>query len=270
MKRILAGLILAALAAPAMAADLAPRTYTKAAPIEPGYNWSGWYVGGNAGYAWGQSNPATSTEFTPTNYWNLLSVPQISAAGTGGRVNTNGFIGGGQAGYNFQTGNLVLGGEVDFESFNLKGSRSGGAVYACCAPSSFVLNQTTSTDWLFTARGRVGFAANNLLVYATGGLAVTNLKYGETFVDTFGANEAVNYSKTKAGWTAGAGAEYGITKNWTVKAEYLYLDFGGLSGTSLLGPVAVTGACNCTRMFHSTDLTASVARLGVNYRFGGY
>jgi outer membrane immunogenic protein len=268
MKRMLAGLIVAAaMVAPAMAADLAPRAYTKAAPVDLGYNWSGWYVGGNAGYAWGRSDPSTTTEFTPTNYWNLLSVPQVNAAGTGPRLNASGFVGGGQFGYNYQIGNIVWGAEADFESFNIKGSRFGAAAYACCA-GSFSLNQTTSTDWLFTLRGRLGWAVNNLLLYTTGGLAVTNLKYGETFVDTFGANEAVNYSNTKAGWTVGAGAEYGITKNWTVKAEYLYLDFGSLSGTSLLGPFAVTG-CSCTRMFHSTDLTASVARVGFNYRFGG-
>jgi outer membrane immunogenic protein len=269
MKRIFIGLVIAAATAgAAAAADLASAPYTKAAAMSPGYNWSGWYVGGNAGYAWGKSDPSTTTEFTPTNYWNVLSVPQVNAAGVGPRLNTSGFVGGGQFGYNYQAGNVVWGAETDFESFKLKGSRFGGAAYACCA-GSFTLGQTTSTDWLFTLRGRLGWAANNLLLYATGGLAVTNLKYGEVFVDTFGANEAVNYSKTKAGWTVGAGAEYGIDKNWTVKAEYLYLDFGSLSGTSLLGPVAVTGACNCTRMFHSTDLTAGVARLGVNYRFGG-
>jgi outer membrane immunogenic protein len=268
MKKILIGLVVAAaMAAPAVAADMAGAPYTKAAPMSPGYNWTGWYVGGNAGYGWGSSDPATTTEYTATNYWSILSVPQVNTAGTGSRVSTSGFVGGGQLGYNYQTGNIVWGAEADFESFRLSGSRLGGAVYACCAPSSFTLGQTTGTDWLFTLRGRLGWAANNLLLYATGGLAVTNLKYGEVFTDTIGASEAVNYSKTKAGWTIGAGAEYGISRNWTVKAEYLYLDFGGLSGTSLL---AGTGPCNCTRMFHSTDLTASVARLGVNYRFGGY
>ena len=160
MKRILAGLIVAAaMVAPAMAADLAPRAYTKAAPVDLGYNWSGWYVGGNAGYAWGRSDPSTTTEFTPTNYWNSLSVPQVNAAGTGPRLNTSGFVGGGQFGYNYQTGSIVWGAEADFESFNIKGSRSGAAVYACCA-GSFNLNQTTSTDWLFTLRGRLVFTTS--------------------------------------------------------------------------------------------------------------
>lgn len=267
MKKLILGVIaVLAIAAPAAAADLSPRTYTKAPAAELAYNWSGFYAGLNAGYGWGASDPSTTTEFTPTNYWSILSVPQVNAAGTG-QVKPSGFVGGAQAGYNFQAGNLVVGAEADFESFNLHASRAAGAAFACCGGSSFTMTESASTDWLFTLRGRVGLAANNWLFYGTGGLAVTNLKNNATYADTFGASENVKLSATKAGWAAGGGIEYGVLRNWTLRAEYLHVDFGGISGTTLLGPTTITGGCNCTRMFHNANLTADMVRAGINYRF---
>jgi len=172
-KLLLVGLAFGALIAPAVAADLPPQApvFTKAPAPIPVYNWTGFYVGGNAGYGAGRSDPSTTTEFTPTNYWNILSVPQVNAAGTGG-VDPNGFVGGAQAGFNWQTGGLVLGAEIDFDSFHLSGSRTAGATYLCCAPNSFQMTQSVNTDWLFTTRGRLGWAADNWLFYGTGGIAV--------------------------------------------------------------------------------------------------
>jgi outer membrane immunogenic protein len=138
------------------------------------------------------------------------------------------------------------------------------------------LNNTFSTrmEYFGTVRGRVGYAWDRTLLYATGGLAYADIENSVAFFGPSTAGGLLQFQgrnrRTEAGYTVGAGIEHAFASNWTVKAEYLYLDFGSLSGTSLLGPVAVTGACNCTRMFHSTDLTASVARVGVNYRFNGY
>ena len=131
------------------------------------------------------------------------------------------------------------------------------------------MTQAVRTDWLFTARGRAGFAADNWLLYGTGGVAVTELKHNAIFADTFLAAENINNSATKVGYAVGAGLEYGFLSNWTLRAEYLYVNFGNVSSTTLLGPTAVTSACNCTNMFHNVNLSANIVRLGVNYRFGG-
>ena len=267
MRTLLLGaLISVAVVVGASAADLATPpapVYTKAPMPAAAYNWTGFYIGGNAGYASGRSDPSTTTEFTPTNYWNSLSVPQVNAAGVGS-VNHNGFVGGGQAGFNWQTGALVVGAEVEFDSFHLNASRTAGATYLCCA-GSFQMTQSINTDWLFTARGRLGWAVNNWLFYGTGGLALTNFSHQSVFADTFGAAENVTDSSTKAGWVAGAGIEYGLSANWILRGEYLHLDFGSLSSISILGPVAVTG-CNCTRMFHNANLTSDIGRFGIDYK----
>jgi outer membrane immunogenic protein len=260
--------LLLAMTASASAEDLshAPASTFGTAPVlVPVQGWTGFYIGGNAGYAWGNSDPSTTTEFTAADYWNILSVPQVNAAGAG-RVKPDGFAGGVQAGYNWQTGGLVLGTEVDFGSFHLNASRTAGAVYLCCAPASFAMTQTVNADWLFTARARVGWADKNWLFYGTGGLAVTDLSHRSSFADSFGAAENVNDSTTKTGWAAGGGIEYALLQHWTVRGEFLYVSFGSVSSTSILGPAAIVG-CACTPMFHSANLNADIVRLGVNYKY---
>ena len=128
---------------------------------------------------------------------------------------------------------------------------------------------TVSTDWLLTVRPRIGIANGNWLFYATGGLAVSNLKGNFTFTDTFGpAAESASFNTTKAGWTAGGGVEVGLGGNWTAKAEYLYLDFGAESVTSTNLTAFVPPIAFPTNTFtHSADLKANIARAGVNYRF---
>ncbi|HVV41827.1 MAG TPA: outer membrane protein [Nitrobacter sp.] len=112
----------------------------------------------------------------------------------------DGVFGGAQAGYNWQNGQLVFGVEGDLQASSADDT---------FAPYKF------SNPWFGTARGRVGYAFNNVLVYGTGGLA-----FGELRGETFGLSE----SHTNAGWTAGVGAEFGIYQNWTAKVEYLYVD----------------------------------------------
>jgi outer membrane immunogenic protein len=182
-----------------------------------------------------------------------------------------------QAGYNWQAGNFVFGVEGDVDWMHLKGTATSGPVlYACCAPAVFVLTSQASADWVATIRGRLGFASNNWLFFATGGAAFTQLKGNFTFTDnrsTTGncggagtdAHEAVSLSHTKTGWTVGGGIEYGVGGGWSVKAEYLYLQFDRISGAGLLNPV-VNGSNN-NPFTHSIDLKANIARLGVNYRF---
>ncbi|MBC7577065.1 MAG: porin family protein [Tardiphaga sp.] len=271
MKRFLLGLAgVVGLAGPAVAADLPARIYAKAPIADPVYNWTGLYLGVNAGGAWGRSAAATSTVFSPTGYFAATSVPAIALAGNQ-QLNGSGFTGGLTAGYNWQSSNIVFGLGADFNYLGLKASSSGSAVYPCCAPTSFTVASSVATDWLMTFRPRLGLAHNNWLFYVTGGLAVANVKGNFVFTDTFAtAAESAAFSRTKAGWTAGAGVEYALLNGWSVKGEYLHIDLGSESTTSSnLTAFTPTIAFASNAYRHSVDLKSDVVRVGLNYKFGG-
>ena len=173
-------------------------------------------------------------------------------------LSPDGFTGGGQLGYNYQTGNIVFGLEADFDYFGLKGTSTISSTFV--GGGDFTLNNSVKTDWLFTLRPRVGVAFDRFLPYVTGGLAVTNVKYSSSLADpVFGTSQASNVNETKAGWTVGGGVEYAVTPKWSVKAEYLYADFGSVSMTSIGGNGAVFS--------QSATLKANIVRGGVNVKF---
>jgi outer membrane immunogenic protein len=140
----------------------------------------------------------------------------------------SGVLGGVTAGYNWQTGPWVFGIEGDLQANGAEDT---------FAPWKF------SNPWFGTVRGRVGYAFNNILLYGTGGLA-----FGSLRAETFGLSE----SHSSAGWTAGAGAEFGLAQNWTAKIEYLYVD---LSDSRF----SITGMSNGYQF--------GLVRAGVNYHF---
>jgi len=107
-------------------------------------------------------------------------------------------------------------------------------VYPCCAPTSFTVNKSESSNWLWTLRGHVGVLVTPaLLLYGTGGLAVADVKANYLFTDTFAAaTESATVSSTRYGWTAGVGGEYALMHGWSIKAEYLHVDLGRASATS--------------------------------------
>jgi outer membrane immunogenic protein len=258
-------------AASASAADLAP-SYTKApvkAPVmAPAYNWTGFYVGGNIGSQWGSADLTTSTVYSPSGNVMSSSVPAIVAVGAQ-HINSSSVTGGFTAGYNWQVNNAVFGLEGDINYFGFKGSASGSAVYPCCAPDSFTVNSSVSADWLATIRGRLGFLATpHWLIYATGGVAIADVKGNFTFTDTFAnATESAAIRATRVGWTAGVGGEYAVGNGWSLKAEYLYVDLGRASTTST--NLTADGVAWPTNVFtHSVDLKSNIVRVGVNYRFG--
>jgi outer membrane immunogenic protein len=263
---------IALIGTPAFAADMA----VKAPPPAPApvYSWTGWYVGLNAGVTWGQSdvNSAFSCPGPGSCFYsNPLNLAAFSAAGTGSLSDT-GFIGGIQTGYNWQSGNLVAGLEADFNSFNFHRSRSvSGLVPVPLVGESFLVTTGVKTDWLFTARGRLGWTiAPGYLLYATGGLALSEINVTNSFANTLtAAFDAVagasGGSTTKAGWTIGGGIEAALSGKWTVKAEYLYVDLGSVS-TTLVTNVPTFNTVGDV-MTTSANLRASIARVGVNYRF---
>jgi outer membrane immunogenic protein len=171
---------LAVLAITAMALNAGIQS-ASAAPAT--YNWSGWYMGLNAGGGWGNSNTPTSTVFSGTGFLFASEVSTINSAGAQS-LNTKGFTGGVQAGYNWQSGNLVAGIEVDFNYFGQKGSSTTTFGILTFAASPFTIDSSVRTDWLFTVRPRLGMTTSNWLWYGTGGLAATKLKADWSFANS--------------------------------------------------------------------------------------
>jgi len=269
LKPIIAALFTVALtAASASAADLSPRTYAKA-PAMVVNNWTGFYLGVNAGGAWNSSNVTTSTVFSNTGYFANTSPGAIAAVGNQ-NINRTGFTGGLTAGYNWQVDRAVLGIETDFNYFGVKGSSTGTGIYPCCAPTGFTVNTSESANWLWTLRGRAGVLVTPaLLLYGTGGLAVADVKANYLFTDNFAAaTESATVSSTRYGWTAGVGGEYALMNGWSIKAEYLHVDLGRASATST--NLNTTGGPFPTSVFtHTVNLTSDIGRVGINYKFGG-
>jgi outer membrane immunogenic protein len=170
-------------------------------PIISYYNWTGFYVGLNAGYGFGTSN------------W---EVPPVSNK-------PKGMLVGGTAGYNWQAGSIVYGAEADIAWSNVKGEVACG-VGVC----------ETRNEWLSTIRGRIGYAFDRWLPYVTAGGAVGHVKATNTGLTPgfFGA------SATPFGWTFGAGLEYAFMGNWTAKLEYLYVDLGKFNCVACSGALS--------------------------------
>ena len=262
----------------ASAADMAPR-YTKAPPVMVEvWNWTGFYIGGNAGYSWGRSD-------STVNYFNTATgaaiVPPPGSI-TGARFDMNGAIAGGQVGYNWQTGSWVWGVEADAQWSDEKGRAnllcSSTIIGGPCLPGlTFLPPGATGTtlaldqklEWFGTARLRGGWLASpRVLLYVTGGLAYGEIKTTASLAGFNGNGIAVasigSNSDTRVGWTVGAGIEGMITQNWTAKLEYLYMDLGGFNaGTYTLAPASPIGA----RV--DSDFRDHILRAGINYKFGG-
>jgi outer membrane immunogenic protein len=218
----------------AAAADLQPAPapmYTKAPMVPPPYNWTGFYVGVNAGGGWG-----TGSDFNPF----FAPLPTST-----GNFNLSGALAGGQVGYNWQTANWVLGVESDADWSGVRGSTSAGICTGVVC--------TEKNTWIGTTRGRIGYAADRFLPYVTGGVA-----YGAVnFVDSGGA---VNGTTTRAGWAAGAGIEYSFNRTLSAKVEYLYADLGS-AGL----PCVVPGGVVCGTSSQKFDV--SILRGGLNFHF---
>lgn len=236
-KYVLTGLVasVAAMAtvSQALAADLGP--YRPPAPPEtyierPSmFSWRGFYAGLNGGYAWG-SGDATIID-------DGVNRGSLDA------IDPDGWFGGGQIGYNAQFGSFVLGVEGDFQGTGVDGSSVDTAGVMGPFRSSSEMN------WFSTLRARAGFAADRVLIYATGGVAWADMDFRLS-------DGAVSYSggDTLTGYTVGGGVEWALANNWTVKGEYLYID---LDNAKFRGGGM---AANYDNAFHTI-------RFGLNYKF---
>jgi outer membrane immunogenic protein len=252
MKNVLLGgigLVLAG-ALPAAAADLRPPpprapVYTKA-PLAPVYfNWNGFYIGGNGGYSFGKAD---------TTVTGLFPVGAPVAIG----VSPKGWLGGGQIGYNWQGAGSpwVFGLETDFQATGE--TDTGTCTAPTCIPDARVRN---SYPYFGTFRGRIGWDPSQWLFYVTGGLAYAEVSRAVNQLGVVSFQE----NPWRVGFAVGAGVEYAFDMHWSVKAEYLYLDYGtsgvtiaasGPLGAAPLGPVSL-----------STRWTDNVARGGINFRY---
>jgi outer membrane immunogenic protein len=233
MKKILLGVLLAGTAMSAQAADLAPRPYTKAPAMAPVYDWTGFYLGVNAGIGLGRDR-----------------TQHFDAAGADSTyLSPLGAIGGGQIGYNWQTnsflGPIVLGVEADIQGADMRDG------YVNANGNAF----SQKLDWFGTVRGRIGLVTGPTLSYLTAGYAYGN-------VNTTGVAGGVPFAfgGGRSGWTWGSGVEAALGGNWTGKIEYLYLDLGDNtdSFTAFATPQSVR-----------SDIRENLFRVGLNYRIGG-
>jgi outer membrane immunogenic protein len=261
-----ASAILAATTCLASAADLPARTAPPIyAPPPLIFAWKGFYTGLNAGAAFGSGK----SNLVPSPLWftSGLASDQANANGmtaTGHRdLSSTGFTGGGQIGYNYQIASFVVGLEGDFEYNGLK--KSSDATYARSNDGHlFNVLQSYKSDWLATIRPRVGYAFGSALLYATGGVAFTNLKIQDDHVSVSGGTDfPASASKTLTGWTVGGGLEYALTQNWTLKVEYLYANFGKIQASG----IRVPSNGEPYSISYRTNFAENIARLGVNYKF---
>ena len=244
MKKVLLSTVaFIAFAAPAAAADLAARPYTKAPPpaIAAVYDWSGFYIGANGG--WGSSRKC----------WDFTTPAGTFVAAEGCHDATGGTAGG-QIGYRWQAASWVFGLEAQGNWADFKGSN----VSLLNAP--LVNRSRIDAFGLFT--GQVGYAANNVLFYVKGGAAVTDNRYEGVFAGTV----IDRAEETRWGGTIGAGVEYAFAPNWSFGVEYNHL-FMGTQNYNFQGVGPLAGIGNTRNDDVKQDADLVTAR--VNYRFGG-
>src|SRR5262245_2894396 len=236
----------------AQAADMPVKAAPVAAP--PPFSWSGFYIGAHVGAGWG-----TVESSIPFSQFGDPGAFPVSSH------TINGFLGGGQVGWNWQVNNwLVFGVEGQFSGADIKGD----------TPCVIVFNCHTKVNWLATAAGRLGFAYNQTLFYVKGGGAWADSDYSADFLSLGVARFTA--SDTRSGWMVGAGIEQAFWTNWSAKLEYNYMDFG----TDTLGfnfdracvvraeTTASVSSCGGTRNLN-VDVTQRIhlIKFGLNYRF---
>lgn len=220
------------LADAASAADLpAYKSPVRAAPAL--YNWTGFYLGAHAGGGWSDNDYRSQ-------YVGVTADPPRFGGKTG-----SGALAGGQAGFNWQAGNVV---------FGVEGDLSWTSIDADIRMDADLTYQSRNR-WLATATGRLGIAFDNLLVYAKGGAAWTGAEMTALVEDV-----PLEGKTTSTGWTLGGGFEYGFAPDWSLKLEYAYYSFGDESFSSFFAPGP--GTVNYT-----LSKTKSTLKLGLNYRF---
>jgi outer membrane immunogenic protein len=231
-----------------------------AAPPAAGtHDWTGGYIGGHLGYGWGKGD--TRFEPLPTAAAFINLQPQTL------RVRPRGILGGGQAGYNWQFGHVVVGAEGSLSVSNIKKTtivspiiQNNGTPFA----GAGFLSASQKIKWLGSLRPRIGGAFGKVFVYGTVGFAFARINYAATtdFRPVGTTQYPATVSSNRKGWTAGGGVEVAVAKKWSVKGEYLYYDFGSTSAT-----VGATPALPPFQVMYTWQTKLHTFSGGVNYHF---
>jgi outer membrane immunogenic protein len=244
----------------ASAADMAVKASPMVAPVAV-YNWTGFYIGGNVGYGWGNGDTFFNPLPSGVTFVNLL--PQTLSP------DPKGVLGGAQAGYNWQVGRFVLGVEADIQGADISGTATQSPIIqnnATPFPGAGFLSTHEKLEWFGTARLRAGYTpVDRLLLYVTGGVAYGDVNYSaQTDFRPVGTVQyPAAFTKTKVGWTAGGGAEWAFAQNWSAKVEYLYMDLGNES--TVANPVPANPPF---QVGYNWKTQEQLVRVGVNYKFG--
>lgn len=249
-----------------MAADMGARIPTKAPPMmAPVWSWNGFYIGANVGYGFGNRNNDVATVGQ--------AAQNIATVADGARpafvpLERNGFLGGAQIGYNWQTGGFVFGLETDIQYTDFKDSVN-AITTGVAFPGIRNNNFSHELEYLGTARGRIGYAFDRTMFYVTGGLAYGGVKSSAAFFSPQPGNVlqfAGATDELRAGYTVGGGIEHAFSQNWSAKIEYLYYDLGDT--TVAVNRIATAVPLGVGTGYDSTFRNdGHIVRGGINFRF---
>jgi outer membrane immunogenic protein len=297
--------VAATIGTPVLAADMVVKAPLAPAPV---YSWTGWYVGGNVGYGWGDAQTdiaASTTNISAPGILPVQNSPTTFAGSHSERL--DGFVGGGQFGYNFQfSPRWVLGFEADIQGSGERGNNASTdpLAGALCIAIAFgipnnICDQTaplsgaavtsfeSNIDWFGTVRGRLGVLVNDgLLLYGTAGIAFGQVSVsGNTNINatlitskpaSFGPGGGTfSQSKTNTGLALGGGLEGRLSAwlppNWTWKLEYLYIDLGSLDTSTPVDAPSSVPLGGYTDLVGTANIHAhfadNIVRIGLNYQF---
>jgi outer membrane immunogenic protein len=251
-------------------------------------NWTGWYVGGDMGWAWSRDAFDHSPIFADPG----AALPIDAAAQTAAAspvLKGNGPTAGFHGGYNWQINSFVVGVEADGAGMNVGRSVTGTFPFPSTPTLTFPAANSFEVDWQATLRARAGFAANDWLLYGTGGLAVAGIREAQTIGNliTGSATSMFSANSTRAGWVAGGGIEKMFGPNWVLRVEYLHADYGNVDRSTVFaaspgafvniscipgstpftapaGGSSTTAGCSL-----NNHVTTDLVRVGVSYKFGG-
>jgi outer membrane immunogenic protein len=238
----------------AMAADFGVRGPVYQVPAFVAPTWTGVYLGFNGGWGWTTSNSSNLSFFSPAGAFGAFTVPGTSN-------NANSPVFGGQLGYNYQSGNWVWGIEGDVDGAHIRATQSGVLPASAGFPggSAFL---TEKQNWLASIRGRIGYTWGPGMIYVTGGAAWTGVQANGGATLFSGESNTFTLSTTRGGYVLGAGYEWMIAPNWSLRGEYLYYGFqGNLNSPGVVFPVAGATLNGSVNKFNT-----SVFRLGLDYK----
>jgi outer membrane immunogenic protein len=258
---LLATTSLVAVTQSAPAADLRPSPIRKApaAVIPSYYSWTGCYVGGHVGWGWGRKDVAPGVVD--------LGPPFGDFDFAGFRTDVDGFLGGVQAGCNYQLNpSWVIGVEGQFSWMDIKGDTFRDPFLLGKAAATNEARFSAQVDWIATLAARIGYTWDRWMLYGKGGVAWARDKY--SLVGGFDPDQqgvrpfSFGAKETRVGWMVGVGLEYAFLSNWSAKAEYNFMDFGRdrITFTGLVDGAPATAIADIDQQFH-------VVKFGVNYRW---